>query len=436
MLRKQRYVAKGLCKAHATRCYFMIGKRVVVTGLAALTPIGNDLETSWRNLVAGKSGIGPLTRFDCEGFGTRIAGEVRDFNPEDFIEPKQAKRLESFCTWAMSCTKMLLADASFDIVPDLQPRVGCILGCGLGGLKTIEEANQKLVTQGPRRISPFTIPTLIGNMAPGMVSILAGCKGPNLATTSACASGTHAIGSAYSEIKLGRVDAMITGGVESVITPLAVSAFNALKALSTRNDAPELASRPFDRDRDGFVMGEGCGLLLLESLEHAQARGATIYAEIVGFGSSSDAFHMTAPPEDGEGMALAMRAAVHEAELPLEAVDHINAHATSTQLNDICETRAIKRLFGAHAKNIAITANKSMIGHLLGAAGGVEGVFSVMTLREGLIPGTINLDNPGEECDLNYMADGSRKQDVQHVLCNSFGFGGTNACVLFKRWDA
>lgn len=413
----------------------MIGKRVVVTGLAAVTPIGNDLDSSWQNLLAGKSGIGPLTRFDCQDFATRIAGEVRGFDVGEYLEPKQAKRLENFCTWAMACSGMLFKDAAYDIPEQEQHRVGCILGCGLGGLQTIEDAKEKLLNQGPKRISPFTIPTLIGNMAPGMVSIFQKCKGSNLATTSACASGTHAIGTAFSEIKLGRADVMITGGVESVITPLAVSAFNALKALSTRNDDPEHASRPFDKDRDGFVMGEGCGLLLLESLEHAQARGATIYAEVAGFGSSSDAFHMTAPPEDGEGMALAMQGAIAEAELPVEAVEHINAHATSTQLNDICETRAIKTVFGKHAEKLSITANKSMIGHLLGAAGGVESVFSVMTLREGMVPGTVNLENPGEGCDLDYIADGSRKQEVGHVLCNSFGFGGTNACLLFKRWE-
>lgn len=413
----------------------MIGKRVVVTGLAALTPIGNDLETSWQNLLAGKSGIGRLSRFDTTGFATTIAGQVEGFNAEDYLDAKQAKRLENFCTWAMACSKMVCEDASFEVTEENERRVGCILGCGLGGLQTIENAVEKLLNQGPKRISPFTIPTLIGNMAPGMVSIATKSKGPNLTTTSACASGTHAIGTAFSEIKLGRADAMITGGVESVLTPLAVSGFNALKALSTRNDEPERASRPFDRDRDGFVIGEGCGLMLLESLEHAQARGAKIYAEVVGFGSSSDAFHMTAPPEDGEGMALAMQAAVEEAGLQPEDIDHINAHATSTQLNDICETKAIKKVFGDHAKKLTITANKSMIGHLLGGAGGVEGVFSVMTLHKGIVPGTINLENPGEGCDLNYMADGSKEMQMQYALCNSFGFGGTNACMLFKHWD-
>lgn len=413
----------------------MYGKRVVITGMSALTPIGNDLDSSWKNLLAGKSGIGPLTRFDCSQHLTQIAGQVNDFNIEDVLPAKQVKRLERFCTWAMVCSQRLLEDAAYVIEPGMEHRVGCILGCGLGGLQTIEDSIAKLISQGPKRISPFTIPTLIGNMAPGMVCIHIGVKGPNLVITSACASGTHAIGTAYSEIKLGRVDAMVTGGVESVITPLAVAAFNALKALSTRNDEPEKASRPFDKDRDGFVMGEGCGMLMLESLEHAQARGARIYAEVVGFGSSADAFHMTAPDDEGVGMALAMKGAIEEAGVLPEAVDHINAHATSTPLNDICETKAIKKVFGAHAKKIPITANKSMIGHLLGAAGGVEGVFSVMALKTGWLPGTINLDEPGEGCDLDYLGDGSRQQQCEYALCNSFGFGGTNACILFKRWD-
>ena len=410
-------------------------KRVVVTGVAAVTPIGNSLEESWRNLLAGKSGIAPLTRFDCSEYATKIAGEVKGFDVGEQLPPKLAKRLEPFCTWAMACAENAIKDAGYVIPEEKEHRIGCILGCGLGGLKTIEEAVLKLDAQGPRRISPFTIPTLISNMAPGMVSIFTKCRGPNLITTSACASGTHAIGTAFSEIQLGRADLMLSGGVESVITPLAVSGFNALKALSVRNDDPEHASRPFDRDRDGFIIGEGCGVLLLESLEHARERGAEIYAEIVGFGSSSDAYHMTAPSDDGLGMALAMKAAIDEAGIPVEAVDHINAHATSTPLNDICETRAIKRVFGDHASKLLITANKSMIGHLLGAAGGVEGVFSAMTLKSGMVPGTVNLDNPDEGCDLNYMADGTIAKEVGYVLSNSFGFGGTNACILFKRWE-
>jgi len=413
----------------------MIGHRVVVTGLSVMTPIGNDVETSWANLLAGKSGIGKITRFDCSQHITKIAGEVKGFDPEQSLPPKLVRRLENFCIWAMACSKTLIEDAKWDIPAEELEDVGCILGCGLGGLQTIEDAVVKLTGQGPKRVSPFTIPTLIGNMAPGMVSIITGCKGPNVVTTSACASGTHAIGTAYSELKLGRARAMITGGVESVITSLAVAGFNSLKALSTRNDEPEKASRPFDRDRDGFVMGEGCGLMMLETLHQAKARGARIYAEVVGFGASSDAFHMTAPDDEGYGMSLAMRRAIQEAGVAPEAIDHINAHATSTPLNDISETKAIKALFKGHARNIAITANKSMIGHLLGAAGGVESVFSVKTLYEGIIPGTINLDNPGEGCDLDYMADGTRKQQVEYALCNSFGFGGTNASLLFKRYD-
>ncbi len=410
-------------------------KRVVVTGLSALTPIGHDLESSWKNLLAGKSGIVPLTRFDTEGFATKIAGQVDGFDPNAYIPPKMGKRMENFTLWAMACAKMLLENAGYEIPEEDREQIGTILGCGLGGLQMIEDAKMKLVAQGPRRVSPFTIPALIGNMAPGMVSILTGAKGPNLATVSACASGTHAIGTAYSEIRLGRVKGMITGGTESVLTPLAVGSFNALKALSTRNDEPDKASRPFDKDRDGFVMGEGCGLMLLEEFEHAKARGAKIYAEMVGYGASSDAYHMTAPPEDGSGMALAMERSLKEAGVAYDAVEHINAHATSTQLNDICETRALKLVFKEHAPKLKITANKSMIGHLLGAAGGVEGVFSVMSLHNGVLPGTINFQNPGEGCDLDYLGDGSIKKEVEYVMCNSFGFGGANASVLFKRYD-
>jgi 3-oxoacyl-[acyl-carrier-protein] synthase II len=412
----------------------MIGNRVVVTGLSAVTPIGNDLATSWNNLVAGVSGIGPITRFDASGHTTTIAGEVKGFEPENYMPAKQAKRMERFTTYSVACAQMLLEDAGWEIPPEEEERVGCLMGCGLGGLETIELYHSKLVNDGPRRVSPFMIPIMISNMAPGMISIFSKVRGPNLVTTSACASGLHAIGYAASEIAMGRADAMITGGVESTITPLGVAGFNALKALSTRNDEPERASRPFDRDRDGFVMGEGCGLLLLESLEHARARGATIYAEVTGFGASADAFHMTAPDDQGRGMSLAMRRAIEEGGIRPEDVEHVNAHATSTPLNDSSETSAIKQVFGDHAKKLSITANKSMIGHLLGGAGGVEGVFSVMSIKEGVLPGTLNLENPGEDCDLDYLADGSREERVEHVLCNSFGFGGTNACILFKRF--
>lgn len=408
--------------------------RVVVTGLSAVTPIGNSAESSWQNLVAGVSGIAPITRFDTTNFLTTFAGEVKALDAEKYIPQKQLKRMDYFTQYAVACSHMLLDDAKWSIPENEQSEVGVILGCGLGGLETIESFHQRLIDAGPRRISPFSVPTLIANMATGQVSIFTQAKGSNMVTTSACASGTHGVGCAFSEIKLGRCQVMITGGVESPITPLGICGFNAMKALSTRNEAPEKASRPFDRDRDGFVLGEGCGMMLIESLEHAKARGAKIYAEIVGFGGSADAFHMTAPDEFGAGMALAMRKALREADVSPEVVDHINAHGTSTALNDVCETRAIKSVFKDRAAQIPITANKSMIGHSLGAAGGIEAVFSVMTIAKGMIPGTINLENPDPECDLDYVADGSRKKDVEFVLCNSFGFGGTNASLLFRRF--
>ena len=408
--------------------------RVVVTSVAAVTPLGNDAETSWTNLLAGKSGIGPITRFDAEGYDTRIAGEVKGFDPTTYIEKKAARRMETFTQYAVSATRMLFDAAGWTIPEAEKHRAGTIIGVGLGGLHSIEEMHVKLLDKGPGRISPFFIPILIANMAAGQVSIEAGAMGPNICTTTACASGTHGVGYAYTDIAMGRADVMICGGAESTITPLGVAGFNAMKALSTRNDEPELASRPFDMDRTGFIMGEGCGLLLLESLEHAQARGANILAEVVGFGASGDAYHMTAPPEDASGMSLAMAAAIREAGIDPAQVDHINAHGTSTKLNDLCETRAIKKVFGDHAYDIAVCANKSQMGHLLGAAGGVEAVFAVKTLAEGIIPGTINRDTPDPECDLDITVEGPRRQQVEFVLSNSFGFGGTNGCILFKRF--
>jgi len=342
--------------------------------------------------------------------------------------------MEKFAQYAVSASKMLMEQAGWSIPAEEAHRAGVIIGVGLGGLEGIEGQHKKLMDSGPGRISPFFIPTIIANMAAGMVSIEHGARGTNICTTTACASGTHAIGVAFSEIKLGRNDVMLCGGAESTITPLAFAGFNAMKALSTRNDDPEHASRPFDKERDGFIMGEGCGLLLLESLDHAKARGAKILAEVVGCGASGDAYHMTAPPEDGSGAAIAMQKAIEEAGIAPGEVDHINAHGTSTYLNDLCETRAIKTVFGAHAKNIAISGNKGQTGHLLGAAGGVEAVFSVMTLSTGIIPGTVNQLTPDPECDLDYCADGPRKQQVNYVLSNSFGFGGTNGCMLFKRF--
>ncbi len=408
--------------------------RVVVTGLSAITPIGNDLAASWKNLVAGVSGAAPITRFDASAFDTRFACEVKDFDEKPFIPHKLARRLDRFTIFAVSAAMMLMEEAGYKIDPEEAEGVAVVIGCGLGGLETLEATHTKLLEQGPSRVSPFFIPTMIANMAAGQVSIFTGAKGPNLCTTSACASGMHAIGTAYSDIRLGRTAAAICGGVESTITPLAVGGFNALKALSTRNDDPTRASRPFDANRDGFVIGEGCGLLLLESLEHAKARGARILAEVAGYGASGDAFHMTAPPDNGEGMAQAMRAAIREAGLAPSDIAHINAHGTSTSLNDSCETKAIKAVLGAHAKNVPVTSNKSMIGHCLGAAGGIESVVSVKTIVEGVIPPTINLDTPDPECDLDYTPKSARKAAVGNVLCNSFGFGGTNACVLYKAF--
>jgi 3-oxoacyl-[acyl-carrier-protein] synthase II len=410
-------------------------KRVVVTALAAITPLGNDLDSSWTNLLAGKVGIDTLVSFDSTGHDTRIAGEIKDFDPTKYINPKAARRMEKFAQYAVSASKMLMDQAAWTIPPEEAHRAGVIIGVGLGGLEGIETQHKKLTDAGPGRISPFFIPTIIANMAAGMVSIEHGARGANICTTTACASGTHAVGCAFSDIKLGRNDVMICGGAESTITPLAFAGFNAMKALSTRNDDPQHASRPFDKERDGFVMGEGCWLMLLESLEHAQKRGARILAEVVGFGASGDAYHMTAPPEDGSGAAIAMQKAIEEAGVDPSRVDHINAHGTSTYLNDLCETRAIKTVFGAQAKNIAICGNKGQIGHLLGAAGGVEAVFSVMALHTGTIPGTVNQLAADPECDLDYCASGPRQKQAEFALSNSFGFGGTNACMLFKRFE-
>lgn len=415
----------------------MSKKRVVITGLSALTPLGNNLETTWRNLLDGKSGIGPITLFDAADFDSRIAGEVKNFNPEEFgIAVKQVRRMDRFVQFAVAAAGMLMPHSGYRITPENEDRIAVMLGVGLGGLDTIEKFHTKLVEAGPSRVSPFMIPMLISNMAPGQVAIATGAKGSNLALTSACSSGLHAIGHAYTEIMMGRCDAVITGGMEATITPMGISGFTAMKALSTaRNDDPQKASRPFDKDRDGFVMGEGAGMILLESLESAKKRGATIYGEIVGFGASCDASHITAPDEQGSGIAKAMRHAMAEAGVRPEEVTHVNAHGTSTYLNDLCETRAIKSVFGDHAKNLAVCANKSQIGHLLGGAGGIESVITIMTLHTGIVPGTQNLQEPGEECDLNYMANGPEKLDPRYALCNSLGFGGTNVSILYKRYE-
>lgn len=416
----------------------MSRKRVVVTGVSALTPLGGNVSDSWDNLLAGKSGIGPITLFDAAGFDSRIAGEVKGFDPEAYgIPAKQARRMDRFVQLSVAAGNMLVKDSGLVIDDDNAARVSVILGVGLGGLHTIEVFHSRLVEAGPNKVSPFMIPMLISNMAPGQVAIATGAKGANMVLTSACASGTHAVGMGFTEIVMGRCDACITGGVEATITPMGISGFTSLKALSTaHNDEPEKASRPFDKDRDGFVMGEGAGFLMLESLEHAEARGATIYAEIVGTGASDDAYHMTAPRDDAEGMIASMRRAIEDAGVSPDVVDHINAHGTSTHLNDLCETNAIKQVFGQRAYDIAVASTKSQTGHLLGAAGGVEAVFSVLALHTGIVPGTINYTTPDPECDLNYMTQGPRKLDPRYVLSNSFGFGGTNGSLLFKKFTA
>ncbi len=415
----------------------MTRKRVVVTGISAITPLGLDVESTWEGILAGKSGIKKITSFDTTGFDTDIAGEITDFNPDTYIQPKQSKRMDRFTQLSVCAAMQLIENSGYTITAENADRVGVILGVGLGGLATIEVFHSKLVEAGPSRVSPFYIPMLISNIAPGQIAIAVGAKGPNYVLTSACASATHSIGSAYTEIVMGRCDAMITGGAESTITPMGISGFTSMKALCTKyNDSPEKASRPFDAERGGFVMGEGAGMLLLESLDSALARGAHIYAEVVGFGASDDANHMVAPLETGEGMALAMKRALEDAQVDPNEIDSINAHGTSTHANDEAETKAIKQVFGDHAKNIAICSNKSQLGHLLGAAGGVESVLSVLTLDTGMVPGTINLENPDPVCDLNYMPDGPKKLDPKYVLCSNFGFGGTNASMLYKRYEA
>lgn len=410
--------------------------RVVITGIGGVTPLANTMEATWQKLLAGESGVGPITLFDAAAYDARIAGEVKDFNPEAYMTYKQARHMDRFSQFAVAAASMLLRDADYTITAENAFTTAVILGIGLGGLHTLETWHAKLLSAGPNKITPFMIPMLISNMGPGQISIFTGAKGANIVTTTACASALHALGTAFGEILLGRATAVITGGVEATVTPLGVAGFTALKALSTHyNDDPVRASRPFDAKRDGFVIGEGAGLLLLESLSSARARGAKIYAEMVGYGASGDAHHMTAPREDGEGMARAMTNALREAGVDATAIGHINAHATSTMLNDSAETVAIKRVFGSHAKKIKISATKSMTGHLLGAAGGIEAVFTALALHEECLPGTINLENPDPLCDLDYLPDGSEHVACDYAMCNSFGFGGTNASVIFKKWQ-
>jgi 3-oxoacyl-[acyl-carrier-protein] synthase II len=409
-------------------------RRVVVTGVGLVTPLGTGVEKNWEALIAGRSGIRRISRFpNVEAYASQIAGEVPDFSAEDFIEPKEIKKMDLFIQYAVAAAAIAMIDSGLKIDSDLAEKVGVIIGVGLCGIDTIETTKEALLNGGPRKISPFFIPKVISNLAPGQIAIRHGAKGINLTPTSACSSGTHAIGEAYHLIRRGLQDAVITGGAESAITPLGVGGFAAMKALSTRNDQPERASRPFDRDRDGFVIAEGSGVLILEERERALKRGAKIYAEVVGYAANGDAHHMTAPSPEGEGAARCMRLALKDAGLVPSDVDYINAHGTSTEYNDANETMAIKKVFGEQAAKLAVSSTKSMTGHLLGAAGAVEGVFSALTLHHGVIPPTINYDNPDPQCDLDYVPNEARKADVKIVLSNSFGFGGTNACVILRR---
>ncbi len=413
-----------------------MNKRVVVTGLGLVTPVGIGVEQTWQSLCAGVSGVAPITRFDATDYQTKIAAEVKDFHAEDFMPKKDAKRVEPFIAYALAATRMAIDDAGFVINRNNAARVGAITGCGLGGLRFMEDTVNRVSNQGPKRVSPFFIPMMIGNMAPGMISIHFGAKGPNSSLATACAAGTHAVGNSFQLIQKGVADAMITGGTEAVISPSCVAGFNAMKALSTRNDEPEKASRPFDRDRDGFVVGEGGGILILEALDHALARDARIYAEVMGYGLTGDGFHMTSPPPDGSGAVRCMQAAIEDAGLDPVAIDYINAHGTSTELNDLYETRAIKTVFQDHAYSLAVSSTKSMTGHLLGGAGGVETVFTALTVYHDKIPPTINYDNQAEECDLDYVPNSVREVKVENAMTNSFGFGGTNATLVLSKFKA
>ncbi|BDG05874.1 beta-ketoacyl-ACP synthase II [Anaeromyxobacter oryzae] len=413
----------------------MSRRRVVVTGLGFVSPVGIGVEASWSALVAGKSGIGPITLFDASTYPTRIAGEVKGFDPSQFMDRKEARRNDRFIQFALAAADMALKDSGIDMSKVDAERVGCIVGAGIGGLGTIEEEHKVFLEKGVRKIGPFFIPSLIINLAPGQISIKYGLKGPNFSPVSACATGNHSIGDAFIYIERGMADVMVTGGCEATITPLGIGGFCAARALSERNDAPEKASRPFDKNRDGFVAGEGSGILVLEEYEHARKRGAKIYAEVVGYGASADAYHITSPSEGGEGGARAMRMAIKEAAIAPEQVGYINTHGTSTPAGDVAECQGITRVFGAHAtdKKLMVSSTKSMIGHLLGAAGGAEAVITVLAIAKGVLPPTINVDEQDPQCNLDVIPNTAREVRVDYAMSNSFGFGGTNAVVLFKR---
>lgn len=408
-------------------------RRVVITGIGVVSPLGCGNTKNWDALVNGRSGIGPITRFDASPLPVRIAGEVKDFNPEDFIDKKEIKKMDLFIQFALAASQFAMEDSGLAITEENAERVGVLVGAGLGGLPTIEKYHTALLEGGYKKISPFFIPMLIINLAPGHISIKYGAKGPNISSVSACATATHSIGDAYHIIKRGDADAMIAGGTESTVTPLGIGGFAVMKALSDRNDNPQAASRPFEKNRDGFIMGEGAGIVILEEYEAAKKRGAKIYAEVVGYGLTGDAYHLTAPAPGGEGAARCMKMALANAGVNPEQVGYINAHGTSTPMNDLYETMAIKSVFGNHAHTVKISSTKSMTGHLLGAAGGIEAVFSCMALEKGVIPPTINYEEPDPECDLDYTPNTACEARIEYVMSNNFGFGGTNASLLFKK---
>ncbi|MFT3762779.1 MAG: beta-ketoacyl-ACP synthase II [Pseudoxanthomonas sp.] len=411
----------------------MSQRRVVVTGMGMVSPLGNDLASSWDGIVNGCSGIGPITSFDTEGYTTRIAGEVRGFDPTAFVPAKDAKKMDPFIHYGLAASFMALEDSGLEITGANAERIGAIVGSGIGGIHGIEEQTLRLHEGGARKVSPFYVPSTIINMLPGQLSIIKGIKGPSYSVVSACATSNHSIGIAMRTIQYGDADVMVAGGAELGSAPTSVAGFCSMKAMSTRNDEPTKASRPWDKDRDGFVMGDGAGVLILEEYEHAKARGARIYAELAGFGASSDAHHMTAPSENGEGPARCLVAALKDAKVATADVEYLNAHGTSTPLGDLAETLAVKRALGDHAYRIMVSSTKSMTGHLLGAAGGVEAIFSVLAIHHGIIPPTINLDEPGEGCDLDYVPNVAREKKIDVAVSNGFGFGGTNGTLVFKR---
>jgi 3-oxoacyl-[acyl-carrier-protein] synthase II len=411
----------------------MSKRRVVITGLGIVSPVGNTIESAWQAVAAGRSGIGPVTNFDAGVFPTRIAGEVRGFEPSDWMPAKDVKKMDNFVHYGVAASLMAMRDAGLEITEANAERTGALIGSGIGGIAGIEKTTIAWHEGGARKISPFYIPSTIINMVAGQLSIMTGMKGPNFSAVSACATANHSISIAMRLIQYGDADAMVAGGAEYATVPTAIGGFCAMKAMSTRNDEPTRASRPWDRDRDGFVLGDGAGILVLEEYEHARARGARIYCELAGSGSSSDAFHMTAPSETGEGPARCMAAAMKDAGVNPDEVDYLNAHGTSTPLGDVAETRAMKRAFGDHAYKVMVSSTKSMTGHLLGAAGGVEAIFTILAMHHGIVPPTINLDNPGEECDLDYVPNVARERPLRVALSNGFGFGGTNGTLVFRR---